>query len=108
VVRLIAGVVRAGREAGIEVAVCGELASHPVGAYLLIGLGADTLSVAHAGLAEIKKVIRSVRREDAAVAAAAALAAGSPGEVSSLLAASLGRFIDMGKFNGSWSLSRQD
>jgi phosphotransferase system enzyme I (PtsI) len=108
VVRLLDATLRAGREAGIEVAVCGELASHPLGAFLLIGLGADSLSVAHAGLAEIKKVIRTVSRADAARAAAEALAASSPAEVAQVLTRHLAPVLDLGKFNGSWSLSRGD
>jgi phosphoenolpyruvate-protein phosphotransferase (PTS system enzyme I) len=108
VIRLMDRVARAGRNAGIEVSICGELASNPLGAYLMIGLGADSLSVAHAGLAEIKKVIRSVGRADAAEAAAEALAAPTPAEVSAGLAARLGRVLDLGKFDGSWSLAPYD
>jgi phosphotransferase system enzyme I (PtsI) len=108
VVRLLELVVRAGRDAGIEVAVCGELASHPLGAFLLIGLGADSLSVAHAGLAEIKKVIRSVSLADARDAAAEALACSAPREVVDVLTRHLAQVLDLGKFNGSWSLSRAD
>ena len=50
----------AGRAAGIEVSVCGEMASHPPAVFLLIGLGITALSVGPAALPEIKKVIRSV------------------------------------------------
>lgn len=106
VVRLIDRVARAGRGAGIEVSVCGEMASNPLGAFLMIGMGADSLSVAHAGLAEIKKVIRTVSRADAAEAAREALAAATPAEVAAVLEARLGRVLDLGKFSGSWSLSQ--
>jgi phosphoenolpyruvate-protein phosphotransferase (PTS system enzyme I) len=108
VVRLMDHVARAGRAAGIEVAVCGELASHPLGAFLMIGMGAESLSVAHAGLAEIKKVIRSVDRAGAAEAAALALTASTPAGVTEILAERLGRVLDLDKFNGSWTLSRRD
>jgi phosphoenolpyruvate-protein phosphotransferase (PTS system enzyme I) len=108
VVRLMAPVARAAHEAGIEVGVCGELASHPLGAFLLIGLGIDSLSVSHSGLAEIKKVIRSVSHADAVEAAADALAASSPAEVIAALTHRLGKVLDLAKFNGSWALSRQD
>jgi len=108
VVRLLDLVVRAGNAAGIDVSVCGEFASNPLGAYLLIGMGADSLSVAPSSLAEIKKVIRAVSRQDAARAALQALAAPTPEAVAAGLTASLGRVLDLGKFNGSWNLSAAD
>ena len=69
VVRLLHMVARAGSSAGREVSVCGELASHPLGAFLLIGLGVHSLSVGPAALAEIKKVIRSIHQDRARAAA---------------------------------------
>jgi hypothetical protein len=45
VVRLIDQVAKAGNAAGVEVAVCGELAAHPLGAFMLIGMGIESLSV---------------------------------------------------------------
>lgn len=108
VVRLLDLIVRAGNAGGIEVSVCGELASNPLGAFLLIGMGADSLSVAPSSLAEIKKVIRAVSREDAARAAAEALAAPTPEAVAAVLTARLGTVLDLGKFNGSWNLSAAD
>ncbi len=108
VVRLLDLIVRAGNGAGIEVSVCGELASNPLGAFLLIGLGADSLSVAPSALAEIKKVIRAVTHADAAQAAAEALAASTPEAVAAVLTERLGRVLDLGKFNGSWNLSGAD
>jgi phosphoenolpyruvate-protein phosphotransferase (PTS system enzyme I) len=105
VVRLLELIVRAGNAAGIDVSVCGEFASNPLGAFMLIGMGADSLSVAPSSLAEIKKVIRAVTRADAAEAAAEALLAATPDEVAAALTGRLGRVLDLGKFNGSWNLS---
>jgi phosphotransferase system enzyme I (PtsI) len=105
VVRLIRTAVDAGRQAGIEVGVCGELAAHPLGAFMLIGMGAHSLSVGPAALAEIKKVIRSVSFEEGESAVREALAAATPSDVIQVLAARLGRSIDLTRFNGSWSLS---
>ena len=105
VVRLIDLTCRAGREAGIEVGVCGEMAASPLGAFLLIGLGAGSLSVAPSALAEIKKVIRTVTFAEAQTAAREALAADSPEAVSQSLTARLGRMLDLGKFSGSGGLS---
>jgi phosphotransferase system enzyme I (PtsI) len=105
VVRLMGGVVDAGRAAGIEVGVCGEFAAHPLGAFLLIGLGVHSLSVGPSALAEIKKVIRSVSREEAQVAARDALRASTPGEVLDVLTRHAEDWIDLTRFMASWSLS---
>jgi phosphotransferase system enzyme I (PtsI) len=105
VVRLLDMVARAGREAGIEVSVCGELAANPLGAFLLIGMRVGSLSVGPSALAEIKKVIRSVHHADAAVAVGEALAAGTPGEVVQVLASHLGQVLDLAKLTSAWNLS---
>lgn len=108
VVRLLDLIIRAGNAAGIEVSVCGEFASNPLGAFLLIGMGADSLSVAPSSLAEIKKVIRSISQADARAAVGEALAASTPDAVAAGLTARLGTVLDLGKFNGSWNLSDAD
>jgi phosphotransferase system enzyme I (PtsI) len=108
VVRLLHAIARAGKEAGIEVSVCGELAAHPLGAFLLIGMGVDSLSVGPAALAEIKKVIRSVSRAHAATAAEEALRASSPDEVTAILMEHIQQEVDLTRFAGSWNLSRSN
>jgi len=105
VVRLLDQVARAGRAADIHVSVCGELAATPLGAFMLIGMGVTSLSVGPAALAEIKKVIRSVKQEDAARAVGLALIASTPEEVVEALTAELRKAIDLTKFAGPWSLS---
>jgi phosphoenolpyruvate-protein phosphotransferase (PTS system enzyme I) len=105
VVRLLHSVIRTGHEQGIEVGVCGELAADPVGAFMLIGMGVDSLSVGPAALAEIKKLIRSIRRDVAAQAVAEALEAATPGEVAEALRSRLRSTLDLSLFTGAWSLS---
>lgn len=100
VVRLLDAIVRAGRAAGIEVAVCGELAANPLGAFLLIGMGVDSLSVGPSGLAEIKKVIRSVTREAGERAVRAALSASTPDAVLEAVTEVLGESADPLLFGG--------
>jgi phosphotransferase system enzyme I (PtsI) len=107
VVRLLDQVARAGRAAQIDVSVCGELASTPLGAFMLIGMGVTSLSVGPAALAEIKKVIRSVKHEDAARAVGEALTARTPDEVVEALTAELRKVLDLTKFAGPWSLAAQ-
>ena len=105
VLRLIRHTVDAGREAGIEVSVCGEMASNPLAVFLLIGLGIQALSVGTASLPEIKKVIRSVPSQDARVSATAALDASSPGEVVEILTEGISKWLDLSLFSGRWNLS---
>ena len=46
VLRLIGMTVEAGHRASLEVSVCGEMASHPVDVYALVGLGVRQLVMA--------------------------------------------------------------
>lgn len=105
VLRLLRATADAGREAGIEVSVCGEMASNPLAAYLLLGLNITALSVGPASLPEIKKVIRSVPMVDARAAAKTALDAATPDEVVEVLGQGLSRWLDLSLFSGRWNLS---
>jgi multiphosphoryl transfer protein len=75
VLALIAETVRAARAAGRTIEVCGEAASDPAFAVLLVGLGVDELSAAPARLDELRATIRGISAADAAQAARSALAA---------------------------------
>lgn len=105
VVRQLHQVARVGRAAGIEVSVCGELASNPLGAFLLLGLDITALSMAWPSLPEIKKVIRDVRMEDARRGARDALAAPTSRDVTDCLVRAIGDSVDLKVFSGRWSLS---
>jgi phosphoenolpyruvate-protein phosphotransferase (PTS system enzyme I) len=100
VVRLIHHVAKVGNERGIEVAVCGELAAHPLGAFMLVGMGIDTLSVGPGALAEIKKVIRSMHQTKAREAVTELLAAASPEAVVRVLRHHLREDVDLDRFAG--------
>jgi len=73
VLRLIEMVVSAGRDAGVEVSACGEMAGRPRGAFVLAGLGVEALSVAWPSLPEIRNLLRSHSLADIRAAAARAL-----------------------------------
>lgn len=104
VLRLIQRTVQAGRDAGIEVSVCGELASNPLGVYLLLGMGITAMSVAPAALPEIKKVVRSVPAADAREVVAEAMHAPTPQEVVAVLTRGISRWLDLTLFGGRWNL----
>jgi phosphoenolpyruvate-protein phosphotransferase (PTS system enzyme I) len=104
VLRLLERTVRAGRDAGIEVSVCGELASHPLGVFLLLGLGINALSVAPSSLPEVKKVVRSVPAVDARDAVSRALRAPTADEVIAILKGELSRWLDLSLFSGRWNV----
>jgi phosphoenolpyruvate-protein phosphotransferase (PTS system enzyme I) len=59
--RLIKGVIDAGKRAGIPVSMCGEMASDPIYAIVLIGLGLEIFSMNPSSIPVIKNVVRSVR-----------------------------------------------
>lgn len=77
VLRLIKRTVRVGEEAGLDVAVCGEMASQPMMAFALIGLGVRQLSVSPRSVPLVKRIVRGISVALAEEAAAAALAAPS-------------------------------
>ncbi len=53
-------VIAAGREAGIPVGVCGELAADPMAVPLLVGLGMDEISMSVSSIPGVKARIRSL------------------------------------------------
>lgn len=62
--RLIKGVIEAGKQAGIPVSMCGEMAADPIYAIVLLGLGLEIFSMNPSSIPVIKNVIRSVRYRD--------------------------------------------
>ena len=74
VLRLIQRTVQVGHANGLEVSVCGEMASQPIMAFALIGLGVRQLSVAARSVPLVKAIVRGVSAKIAEEAAEAALA----------------------------------
>jgi phosphotransferase system enzyme I (PtsI) len=95
IVRQLQRVLEVGKAAGLPVSVCGEMASEPLSAVLLLGLGYDCLSVSPPALPLVKWVIRTVPEASTRKAAEAALAARSAAEVSSVLREVVGDYIDI-------------
>ena len=64
VLRIIRWVVQSGHQAGIPVAICGEMAAEPAYAIVLLGLGLDELSMNPISIPKVKKVLRMSRFEE--------------------------------------------
>jgi phosphotransferase system, enzyme I, PtsP len=58
--RTLMKVVEGGHAAGVEVSICGEMASDPLAVILLLAMGFDTLSMNSASLPRVKWVIRNI------------------------------------------------
>jgi len=67
ILRFLRRVIVPVREAGVPLAVCGEMGGRPLEAMALIGLGIDRLSITPAAIGPIKAMVRSLDR--AAIAA---------------------------------------
>ena len=86
VLRAIAAVAEAARGAGIPIEVCGEAASSPISAPLLIGAEIDELSVGAARVGTVRGWVRSLRYPELRELEAAARRASTSTEVELLLA----------------------
>ena len=81
ILRLIKMTVDAGHRNGIGVAVCGEMASDPVMAPLLLGLGVDELSATPPLVPQLKYMVRRMNMSEARELARSSLGCESSGEV---------------------------
>ncbi len=81
VLRLIKNVIDSGHKEKIWVGMCGEMASEPAFALLLLGLGLDEFSVSPSAVPIIKRMIRSVTLKQAQVMAKKALTLSTGKEV---------------------------
>ncbi|MEX2178646.1 MAG: phosphoenolpyruvate--protein phosphotransferase [Gemmatimonadaceae bacterium] len=89
VLRLIRLTVQAAEEHHIDVAVCGEMASQPLMAFALLGLGLRELSVNPRSIPLVKRVVRGVSAARARDAVERAIAAPTAEDAERLLAAEL-------------------
>ena len=95
VLRLLKLVADAARAAGKPASVCGEMASEPLSAFLLIGLGYETLSVAPPALPLVKWTVRQISAARARDAANAALDARSAEGVLDIMGPALAEAVDV-------------
>jgi phosphoenolpyruvate-protein phosphotransferase len=97
VLRTIARVIDGGHEAGIPVAVCGEMAGDPVGAMALAGLGIDELSMDAGGFGAVKRALGTATLTDLQAAAHHAMHAERSSEARGVFEAMLDRGTDAGE-----------
>ena len=86
ILRMIRQVARAAGPHQVPVALCGAMASDPLAAVLLVGLGLRELSMEAAAIPEIKEALRRVATSDCERAAEAALALDTADAVEELVA----------------------
>lgn len=100
--RVLLKIVEGGHAAGVEVSICGEMASDPLAVILLIAMGFDTLSMNSASLPRVKWVIRNFAIANARKILAEVLEFEHPAEIRlhlerALEAEGLGSLIRAGK-----------
>jgi len=85
VLRTIRTVIHMAHEKGVPVSICGEMASDPIYVPLLIGMGADDLSMSSSLIPEIKFMVRHIEMKDAENLAGEVLELKRPRQVFSCL-----------------------
>ena len=100
VLQLLERIADAADRVGVEASVCGEMASDPVSAFLLVGLGFRVLSVSPPSLSLVRWLIRQIDADGAAVAAEAALLASRTEEVDAILEQALANYVDLQLLRG--------
>lgn len=66
VLRMIKHTVEAAKKAGIEVAICGELAGDPLAITLMVGMELNSLSMNPISISRVKKILRSITKTQSA------------------------------------------
>ena len=84
--------VRACARAGF-VGLCGEMASDPVLAFILLGLGLDEMSMSASSILKVKKMIRGLRYTDVLRVTQEAMGLSSGSEIEEYVAAQLYRLL---------------
>jgi phosphoenolpyruvate-protein phosphotransferase (PTS system enzyme I) len=85
VLKLLDMVIKAAKPSNIDVCVCGEMSGDPIYTILLLGMGLRQFSVTPHNIPEIKKMVRSIRIDEAALVAQEALRLETARDVNSYL-----------------------
>ncbi|MFQ5703135.1 MAG: phosphoenolpyruvate--protein phosphotransferase [Gemmatimonadales bacterium] len=95
IVRLLKQILDGGRRTGLDVSVCGEMASEPLPLFLLIGLGFRTVSGASASLPLVRWLIRRLDVKVAESAVQEVLRARHAREVTTILERHIAGQVDL-------------
>ena len=93
VLKMIQKTIDAGHNEGIHVALCGEMASDPLLAFLLLGMGIDEFSMSAASILTVKRMVRSVKLQDAQRVAYEAMQLATGQEVEEFVDVQLRQFL---------------
>jgi len=96
ILRLIQNVIAAGRAKQRPVLLCGAMASDPMAALLLVGMGLREMSMEAAAIPEVREVLANVTREQTERAAADALAERTAAGVQAALTRHFGGLLSEG------------
>ena len=91
ILRLVRQVVKAAHDAGIRVAMCGEMAGDPLYVPVLLGLELDDLSMNVLSIFRVKKILRAYTLRECKELVEASLGLSTPEEIEALVRASLHR-----------------
>jgi len=98
VLRILRHIVDAARRKRIPVSMCGEMATEPLSALILVGFGIDQLSMSPSAIPLIKNVVRRLSREGARSILERAFELGTAAEIEALaLPELLAAFPDLAK-----------
>jgi phosphotransferase system enzyme I (PtsI) len=95
VVQMLKRIVDCGVCHGIDVSVCGEMASEPLSTLLLLGLGYRVLSASPGVLPLVRWIVRQIDVSAAQIAATQATGAATTDEVTDVLATQMGQYVDL-------------
>lgn len=96
ILRLIRGVIEAGKTHQRPVLLCGAMASDPMAALLLVGMGLREMSMEAAAVPEVREVLANVTLEQVERAAADALVERTAAGVQAALTRHFGRLLSEG------------
>jgi phosphoenolpyruvate-protein kinase (PTS system EI component) len=92
---------------GTPIAVCGEMASEPLGVFLLLGLGYREFSSAPTAVPLVRWLVRRLSTADAERAAAEALEAAVASDVLAVVERHLAACVDLDMVDAGWLPTRR-
>ena len=107
VLRMLRQVLRVAAERGTPIAVCGEMASEPLGVFLLLGLGYREFSSAPTAVPLVRWLVRRLNTACAERAAAEALEAASSSDVLAAVERNLAACVDLDLVEAGWLPARR-